>query len=341
MWINSIVVFADVERTTLRDIGQSLPRLVHERRHAIGLAENSRGVAAGLVICGIAVRDGLVELPVIEHALQRPGVGHLEIAVQHEKVERVDIGLRAGEHQRAIDRQLLDRRRTLPVHRVVRAGIAEIQLRGVRMHAKRRIHIPHPVVGEPPPTVPVQRSTRDIDAEDARIESILRGHRAIAVGAARQLDVRALVGETVLHRDGYGATEGVETVDRTRAHELDLVDGDVREKIPIDGIAERLVDAHAVLIDRQTLRGAEYGRGLETAIQDVRLKRIVEVVVDVDAREIGIQGARQACGAVPASIRGDRICTFPGILSISMVVPGIAVAVTTTVSRVGPSATSA
>jgi hypothetical protein len=43
-------------------------------------------------------------------------------------------------------------------------------------------------------------------------------------------------------------------------------DRDVREQIPIHRVAKGLIDPHAVLIDGQSLRSSQHGRGLEAAV---------------------------------------------------------------------------
>ena len=58
-----------------------------------------------------------------------------------------------------------------------------------------------------------------------------------------------------------------------------------REEIPVDGVAERLVDADAVLIHDESLRQTEQRRRREAAELQVGLERIALGFVDVDARE--------------------------------------------------------
>ena len=179
-----IVVFADEHRAAIGDIGQSLPRRIREGRDPVGLAQDAGRIGAGHVVGRVAVRDGLIELPVIEHALQRPGIGQFQSAIQRHEIQRVDVGLRSGEHQRAVHRKFLHRRRTLAVHRVVRAGVAQIESRRVRVRAQHGVEVAHPIVGEPAPAVPVQRPAGNVEAESARVHPVLRGHRALPVRAA-------------------------------------------------------------------------------------------------------------------------------------------------------------
>ena len=64
--------------------------------------------------------------------------------------------------------------------------------------------------------------------------------------------VGALMGEAVLHRDADGAADGIEAEHRIVAEHRHVVDGDGRDEVPVDGVAEGFVDAHAVLVDGES-----------------------------------------------------------------------------------------
>ena len=68
---------------------------------------------------------------------------------------------------------------------------------------------------------------------------------------------------------------------------VDAVDGIGRQEVPVDGVAERLVDAHAVLIDGEALRQAVDRRSLKAAVLDAGLELVALQVVDHDRRECG------------------------------------------------------
>ena len=76
-------------------------------------------------------------------------------------------------------------------------------------------------------------------------------------------------------RPNSGFDPGISVVER---------DGDARDQIPADHLAERLVQPHAVHVDRQALRRAEQRRRGVAAIVHVGLERVVLHLVDVDAR---------------------------------------------------------
>ena len=81
-------------------------------------------------------------------------------------------------------------------------------------------------------------------------DAVLQSGGALPERAARQFQLAALILESVLHADRDGTAECIESVDGARADEFDPVDRDVGKQIPIDGVAERLVDTNSVLVDR-------------------------------------------------------------------------------------------
>jgi len=105
----------------------------------------------------------------------------------------------------------------------------------------------------------VERPACDVKSDVIVADAVLQRGGVPPEGPARQFQLAALIGESVLHADRDRATECIESVEGARADELDPVDRNVGNEIPIDGAAERLVDANPVLVDRQSLRRAEHG----------------------------------------------------------------------------------
>jgi hypothetical protein len=101
-----------------------------------------------------------------------------------------------------------------------------------------------------------------------------------------------LITETVLHQDVDSAAERVEAERGIVGHDGDRPDGSGRDQVPVDGVAERFVDAHAVLVDRQPLGRAGDGRSDKPAELDVRLKWIAGRVADEDSRYLLLQRIR-------------------------------------------------
>ena len=83
-----------------------------------------------------------------------------------------------------------------------------------------------------------------------------------------------MVRVSVFHLESERAAGRVETVHRIAGHEGQLVDRFLRDQVPIDDIAEHLVDADAVLIHGKAFRCADDWAGDVTAIIDVKLKLV-------------------------------------------------------------------
>jgi hypothetical protein len=122
----------------------------------------------------------------------------------------------------------------------------------------------------------------------------LGGGLPAPIGADHRLGFLALVGEAVLHLDGEGAADGVETKDRAVGHEREAADRHFRDEVPVDDVAIGLVDAHAVLVDRKSLRRSRHRRGDKTAVVDVALELIAGLIADENARKVLAQPFQEA-----------------------------------------------
>ena len=81
-----------------------------------------------------------------------------------------------------------------------------------------------------------------------------------------------MIGVSILHLERESATRCVEAVDRIAGNERQLVDGLLRDQVPIDDVAEDLVDAYSVLIDGESLGRADHRAGDVAAIVEIELK---------------------------------------------------------------------
>jgi hypothetical protein len=70
---------------------------------------------------------------------------------------------------------------------------------------------------------------------------------------------------------------------------LHAVDGGHGDEVPVDRVAEGVVDAHAVLVNGQTLRQPQQWRRGKAAKVEIGLQRIVLRVIDAHAAELPIQ----------------------------------------------------
>src|ERR1700730_8726202 len=103
-----------------------------------------------------------------------------------------------------------------------------------------------------------------------------------------------MVAKAILHLDGNRSPQGIEPVDRIAGHEGHAIDGVLRNEIPVDEVAEDFVDAYAVLVDRQSLRGSDHRRGGEAAIVEVALKLVSALVAERNAGQAPVDRIQQA-----------------------------------------------
>ena len=109
-------------------------------------------------------------------------------------------------------------------------------------------------------------------------------------GTAGQLGGAPCVVAAALGGDGQCAAQGVEAEQRVGAgNQRDAGDGRLRQQVPVHDIAEGLVDAHAVLENRQSLGHAHQRRGGEAAEADVELVGVALRRIDIDAGRVLFQ----------------------------------------------------
>jgi hypothetical protein len=104
---------------------------------------------------------------------------------------------------------------------------------------------------------------RLIAALDAVLNVTLHG----AERTARDIGLAAGIGKTVLEGNVERSAEGIEAKQRVGAFHIDLVDGDIGDEIPIDGITERLIEADAIHVHGNALRGTLQWRNLEAVVE--------------------------------------------------------------------------
>ncbi len=151
------------------------------------------------------------------------------------------------------------------------------------------VEAPHVRRREIAVAVVVQSFERAIDGEVTDLFAPLRRTLDAPERAAHRIDLSALIAEAILHLNVDGAAQRVQAESRIVGHHGDRLDGGGRNQIPVDGVAKRLVDPYAVLIDRQPLGRAGYRRGNEAAKLHVGLERIACHFGDDDARYIFYQ----------------------------------------------------
>src|SRR5690606_30296243 len=107
--------------------------------------------------------------------------------------------------------------------------------------------------------------------------------------AAHDVDLAALIAETILHQNTDGTAERVQAEGRVVADDGHGRDGIARQYVPVHRIAEGFVNAYAVLIDGETLRATADRRPVEAAEGDLGAHGIAGRVGDDDARHLLLQ----------------------------------------------------
>ena len=120
-----------------------------------------------------------------------------------------------------------------------------------------------------PISVVALRVGGEIEAIVAKLLAILEAAVDAAIRTAVNLRFAALICEAVLHREVERAAESVQTENRIIRVDVQAIDGDGRDQIEIGRVAERLVDAYAVLIHGEPLRGSRDARGVEAPVENI------------------------------------------------------------------------
>ena len=151
-------------------------------------------------------------------------------------------------------------------------------------HAAGIVRSPAPILGE---------VGGDVVVPGAGLAAVLYLQRASAERSARQLDGAPGVLAPTLRVDGQRTAQRVEPEERVgTGDELQARNRRLRQQVPIDHVAERLVDAHTVLEHRQALRHADEGRGREASEADVGLIRVALGSVGRDAGRVVLEEPR-------------------------------------------------
>jgi hypothetical protein len=182
----------------------------------------------------------------------------------------------------ALIEQFDGRRRRGPEHIVRRADI-EMQLAAVALVADIAVESPDERGRAHAIAIVAHGLQGAVNGIIADLLSRLQRGLHAPVGAAHDVDCRALKVEAVLHLHAERAAKRIQAKRRIVADHVDRTHRDRWNEVPIDRIAKGLVDPHAVLVDRQSLRRPRYGRSVKAAKLDIWLKRIARHLVDRDA----------------------------------------------------------
>ena len=158
------------------------------------------------------------------------------------------------------------------------------------------------------PAVLGEQVAREVPVQAAGVRAAVRElDRAPRVAAVDRLDAGAGIAASVLRADRERAAQRVEPEERIRSrHQRDLRDRHSRNQIPAHDVAERLVQPHAVHIDREPLLRAEQRRRGVAAVVDVGLKRVALHFVHVHAGEAPVQEVGEVERAAGLDVAPDR-----------------------------------
>ena len=149
-----------------------------------------------------------------------------------------------------------------------------MQCHGVAPPADIAVELPQIGPVELPPTVAVHQIGRDIGGRVTALQAVFESTADGAERPAMHLGRPALPGKAVLQLDRQRAAQGIQPEHRVRSLQVQFVDRDVRQQVPIHRIGERLIETHAVHVNRQPLGVAVQRGRRKPAINEIRLKLV-------------------------------------------------------------------
>src|SRR5262245_46146664 len=208
----------------------------------------------------------LVEPAIIEIALHRPMVSYRIAAVERNQFRLVFGGLRPRVDRAIVVGEQFDRRRSDHAEEVVCRGRDQMNFGIGALPAEIAIEARQPRWRLVAPAVVLEAFRGKIETPLPVAHAVLQGAADAAVGAARGIEFGAAVGEAVLHLEADRATKGVEAEGRVVGPDIRAADRDLRNQVPVDGVAEGLIDADTLHVDGEPLRRALQWRRREAAI---------------------------------------------------------------------------
>src|SRR5713226_10011822 len=107
--------------------------------------------------------------------------------------------------------------------------------------------------------------TADIAGDGAGLDTPLERGFAARKRAAGELETVLLEIEAVLHLERERAAQRIEAEDRVGGQQIGAANREIGHQVPVHRVAERFVDAGAVLVDSEAGRGPENRRGGKAA----------------------------------------------------------------------------
>ena len=234
--------------------------------------------------------------------LDRPGRCGLDLSGQIDVANAVGCRLRRGVGRTPILLEQFNRHRRGRAKIVTGDAHVEMEFAAVRPVADVPVETADRRFRKIAESAVAQSLQRAIDGKIVDLLAPLRRTLDTAERTAHGVDFGALIIETVLHQYVNRAAQGIEAERGIVGHDRDRPDRRRRDQVPVDGVAERFVDAHPVLVDRESLGSTGDGRCDKAAKLDVRLKWIAGRVADDDARHLLLQRIRDVERAGPRDL---------------------------------------
>ena len=261
-------------------------QVLRDIARAIFLAQQAR-IGIAFVDVGLVAVLGVTAQPtVIGVALERQDIGEPVLTAQLPGKDLVLRVVGIGEHRVAIDGEELDRRRAIAVEVTVGPQETGPEVEAFLANAEIGIGLAEIGLRLVAPPLFLKAADPRIEADRAVVDAILSGAAHPPERTARDFGFTALEGKAVAHVERDRTAQRVEPINRIeRRDELQIVDREDRDEIEVYGVAEGIVDARAILINRQPLRQPEQGRRGEPAKAQLRLQWIILRVADRDTAD--------------------------------------------------------
>ncbi len=192
--------------------------------------------------------------------VDRPGWRDVDLARQIEIGDTIDHVLRRGVGRTPALLQQFGRHRGGRAEVVVGRAHVQMKFAGVVLVADVAVEAADVRTRKIAIAVVVHAFERAVHGKIVDLLAPLRAALNAPVGAPHGGDFGALMVEAILHLDVESTAQRIETEGRIVGDDVNRANGQGRDQVPVHGVAERLVDAHAVLIDREPLRGARHRR---------------------------------------------------------------------------------
>jgi len=219
-------------------------------------------------------------------AFDGPGRCDFDLSGEIDVPNLVGRGLRRGVGGAPILLQQLGRRGRGRAEIIVGDAHVDMKFGLIVLDADVAIEAPNVRCLEISKSAVVQPFERAVDGEIVDLLAPLRRALDPPERAAHGIDLGAVIAEAILHLDVDGPAEGVQPECGIVGHHGDRFDGGGRNQIPVDGVAERFVDTHAVLVHGEPLRRAGHRRSDEAAELHIGREWIAVDFVEGDARYV-------------------------------------------------------